>query len=243
MGKDIRSDRDIIDDEIIKPIKPRLSIGNLSDNLVSEDLQNTETHEEPTVSQLIKFKQQVRKENDRRIHREKLAELAQHRHKRELFCQSDQSLKPEEKSDDHNVPLLQNESGETKSSHKPMAKSKEEEEILKDENVFHPQKRRSRERFRNKLITSSSNTPHTRGQYVVNLGSSMKRTDGNLTCKVCGNIININDQQPIVHSQQNSGRDSFIAKILIKKTNFYSSCTSNKFISTSTISRNNNWHY
>jgi rubrerythrin len=199
MRKDIRSDRDILEEEVIKPTKIK-STTNISFNSAIDDLQNTQRYDEPSVQHLIQYKQQIRIENDRRLHREKLAELARNQRKNEQYFQSDFSLKPEENQQqklDNNIKL----------SHKPIVKSKEEEEILNDENVFQHKQYRYKERQRNKLPTS-----HIHGRYITDFPSSMKKSDQNLICKVCGNVINEKDNQPIVYSQQNSGKFIYLFK-------------------------------
>ena len=211
MRKDIHSDHDILEEEIIKPIKFKSyssSTDNLSTNLVSEDLQNAQTYQEPSVPQLIKYKQQIRTENDRRLHREKLAEVAKTQREKEDIFQSDLSLKSEEIQQQN---LIDGESQivpSTNLSNKPIIKSKEEEEILNDENQFQSRQNRYRERPRYK-----SSTPYMR---------EMKKSDENKICKVCGNVINEGNNQPLlVDSQKNFGKFIYFKNIKIKSNFFF----------------------
>ena len=54
-------------------------------------------------------------------------------------------------------------------------------------------------------LTSCENTPYQRGPPITDLRSTMRRDDGNLVCKVCGNVITGEVNQSIVQSQQVSG--------------------------------------
>ncbi|CAF2982272.1 unnamed protein product [Rotaria sp. Silwood2] len=201
MGKDIRSDRDILEEELIKPIKTK-STANVSINTVSEDLQNAETHDEPSILQLIKYKQQIRIENDRRLHREKLAELAKSEREKEQFS-LEISSKPEEISQQQTLSqVVPTETTSTKLPYKPIAKSKEEEDILNDENIFQSRKPRYRGRQKNKLMPSLTNTSYLRGRPTTDFRSSLRKDDGSLICKVCGNVLNEQENQSMVHSQQ-----------------------------------------
>jgi len=210
MRKDIRSDHDILEEEVIKPIKTKSTIDNVSMNPLSDDFENTQIQQEPSVPQLIKYKQQIRNENDRRLHRENLADLAKNQREKEQFVRSDLSTEPEEiqqqKLNDNGTlsqVVPDKIQSSTKLSHKPSVKSKEEEQILNDENVFQPTKHR---RQRNKLSISRSNTPYMSGRYITDFRSSMRKTDENITCKVCGNVISREDNTPRVDSHQGSGK-------------------------------------
>ena len=215
MGKDIRSDHDILEEEVIKPTKIKSTTStteNISTDPILENIQDPQTHEEPTVKQIIKYKQHIRTENNRRLHREELVKLAEHQREKEQFLQSDLTTKPEEiqqqkfNDDELSSQVVPVRTSQTKLSHKPIVKSKEEEEILNDENIFQPRKQRNRGRQRNKLSTSSpSNTPYLRGRYMINSRSTKRRDDGNLICKVCGNIIHGEENPFILDSQLSSG--------------------------------------
>jgi len=225
MGKDIRSDHDILEEEVIKPIKIKSypsSTDNISSNLISEDLQNAQLYEQPSVPQLIKYKQQIRTENDRRLHREKLAEVAKTQRVKEEDFQSDLSLKSDEfqqqKFIDGDEILSQQvvpseKTVNTNLTHKPIVKSKEEEEILNDENVFKSRQNRYRERPRNKLSTQYSNTPYTRERNMPDFRSLIRKPDENIICKVCGNVIHGETNQPIIDSQKASGKFIYLKKI------------------------------
>ncbi|CAF3421750.1 unnamed protein product [Rotaria sp. Silwood1] len=211
MGKNIRSDRDILEEELIKPIKTKSttsSTANVSNNTVSEDLQNAETHEQPSALQLIKYKQQIHIENDRRLHREKLAELAKTQREKEQFY-SGVSSKPEEipsqqtlYNDETLTQVVPTQTSSTQLQYKPIVKSREEEELLNDENIFQPRKQRHRERQRNRLMPSLTNTSYLRGRPTIDSQLSIKRDDGSLICKSCGHVLDEQENQSIVHSQQ-----------------------------------------
>jgi hypothetical protein len=218
MGKDIRSDRDILDEEVIRPMKTK-STANMSTNFTPEDLQTGQTYDEPSIPQLIKYKQQIRTENDRRLHRQKLADLAKTQREKEQSLQSDVTIKPDEIEqqqkfgDDQVVSRVATETNNHKVAYKPIVKSKEEEEILDDENVFQPRKTRPRERQRNKLLTSLSNTAYIGKRYMPDLRLSMRKGDENAVpimqfgiCKVCGNEIHGEENRPIVDSRAGSGK-------------------------------------
>jgi hypothetical protein len=218
MGKDVRSDRDILDEELIKPMKPKTNISsaaNASAYSVLENLQHAETHEEPPVIQLIKYKQHIYTENRRREHRQKLANLANGANNTEQMLQPDLCIQPieeqqQKKSDDNRIlSQVKPNTNSTQVAYKPIAKSKEEEEILNDENVFHPRRQRPRERKRNKASTSPSNTPRIGGR---DRGLSMRKEDPNripmmqfCICKVCKKIVPNEDDQAVSYSQQVSG--------------------------------------
>ncbi|CAF0769690.1 unnamed protein product [Rotaria sordida] len=207
LGKDIRSYRDILEQELIKPIKTKSNISsttNASTYTISEDFQR----EQPYVPQFIKYKQRIHDKNERRQHREKLAEIARQVRDKEQILQSDelQQQQQQQKSHDderlfHNV----SEKSGTKQIHKSFVKSKEEE-ILNDENIFQPR----REKYRNRLSRSHSDAPYKRRQYMGDFSLSMRKGNtssmpviqSDSVCKVCGSIIN-NDENPSkVYSQQ-----------------------------------------
>ncbi|CAF0991476.1 unnamed protein product [Rotaria magnacalcarata] len=219
LRKDIRSDRDILEEELIAPTKLKFSTltiatTNASTDSVPVDLQRAETHDEPSVLQLIKYKQQVRIENDHRLHREKLAELAKSQRNKEQFFHSDASLQPDENHPyqhqqqqglhEHEIlsQVVPIESSSNRLSHKPFAKSKEEEEILNDENIFQPRKQRLRGRPKQKLTTTLTNTLHAREPHTTNFRSTLRKDDGHLVCKVCGNKLNVQENQSMAYSQQ-----------------------------------------
>jgi hypothetical protein len=211
-GKDIRSDNDIIDEEVIKPITTKSTPSSTTDqpmDSVSEDLHNAQTHEEPSVKQLIKYKQQIRIESDRRLHRENLVKLANNQREKEQFFQSDLSKTSEQqqqqKLDDHDQTSSQvvpTETATTNKSHKPIVQSKEEEDILNDENIFQCRQHRHRGKQRDRLPISHANTPYQRGRQTTDFQPLMKRE---LICKVCGNTMTEEDNQLIVNAQQVSG--------------------------------------
>jgi hypothetical protein len=191
MGKDIRSDRDILEEEVIKPTKIKSTTSTTATDLpfdsLSQNFQDAQTHEEPSVKQIIKYKQDIRTENDRRIHREQLADLST----KSQDIQQQQRMYDNEPSSQ----IVPGEISDNKVSQKPFVKSKEEEEILNDENVFQPRKLRERGRQRNRLPTSLLNAPYIRGQSTIDFRSTMRTDQGNLICKVCGHEINGDENQ------------------------------------------------
>lgn len=190
-AKDIRSDRDILEEELIKPSSHKpTTVPQKSDDSTIEDKQ---TPEQVSVPQLIKYKQQIHLEHDRRIHREKLADLAKSIREKESFIQSDLAAKPEEiqrqhfedhQTSSHVVPTDEN------AAHVHVVASKEEEDILDDENIFGPRRQRDRASHRKRLSPSHAHTPRTSRQVVPVLGTSV-------ICKACGNRVNVNDNPPI----------------------------------------------
>lgn len=82
LGKDIRSDHDILEEELIKPLRTKSIETNTTVGSTEENLQAAETHDQPSIIQLIKYKQQIHVENDRRVHRQKLAALAKSQRER-----------------------------------------------------------------------------------------------------------------------------------------------------------------
>ncbi|UJR21045.1 hypothetical protein I4U23_024145 [Adineta vaga] len=216
-GKNIRSDVDILEEEVFRPIKRSSTAASTAADDHSRydpnsaSMQEVQTHDQPTVHQIIKYKQHIRTENDRRIHREELAKLAKQQREKEEFFQSDLSAKPEEiqqqqqeQQMDEDDSMVSKKAHHTKASHKPTVKSKEEEEILNDENIFQPRKQRNRERQRTKVVTARTNVSDLRSQAMRDFRSTMKREDGNLICKVCGNVITDDNNQLIVDSKANS---------------------------------------
>ena len=220
LGKDIQSDRDILEEEFIKPSSTTpntAAIISTSSSSVPTDPQHAQTHEEPTTKQLIKYKQHIHLQNNRRLHREKLAELAKKEHEKEQFLQPDLETKSGDIQqqqtfpNDFQLPNVAPEKSSTKSIHTPIVKSKEEEDILNDE-IFQPGRRRQREKNRNKLSTSRSNSPYGRRELAKNLTSTMRKGYGNSApsmqfgvCKVCGSIINNEGDQSKQNAQQGSG--------------------------------------
>jgi hypothetical protein len=204
MRKNIRSDHDILAEESIKPVKTNSkTAADVSMNAVPEDFEYAETSEELSVPQLIKYKQQIHMENDRRIHREQLAALAKSQREKEQFIRSDIE---QQNMDEISSPIETK--IDVKLSHKSsVVKSKEEEDILNDENVFQPRKQRDRIRQKTKLSTSRLNMPSIRGGSIADFRSTMRKNDENIICKVCGNIANGEDDH-----QQKSGEFIFFDK-------------------------------
>lgn len=213
MGKNIRSDHDIIEDELIKPTQSTAhasSTIHVSAQSTSTDPQDVQSHEEPSLEQLIQYKKQMRLENDHRLHKAKLAEIAKHQHQKDPSHPLNASTKPDEDhqhklDDDHKLPHAASETSSTKVVHKPIVKSKEEEEILNDENIFQSKGHRPRERNKKRAPTARSNTPTGRKQYVAGVGSSAPMMQFGV-CKVCGNMMSNEGNRMITYSQQVSGK-------------------------------------
>lgn len=197
----------------------------------------------------MQIKNQIRNEKDhRRLHQKDLAELAKKAHDQDQTIQSDLFGKPQEiqqqkGDDDHRLSQNTSESTHPKKNHKPFAQSKEEEEILNDENLFQSGRPRRRERQGNKLSTSRGNTPPLKKQYARDLRTSSLAEDANskpmvqfVVCKVCGNTMSTEQNQSKVYSQPVSGK--FIHFVLSSICNFnvtYFSYTHSTFNRTSTI--------
>ncbi|CAF1266186.1 unnamed protein product [Adineta ricciae] len=217
-GKNIRSDHDILEEEVLRPTKnrPTTSTAESGDHFtydpMTENIQEVQTHDQPTVRQIIKYKQHLRTEKDRRLHREELAKLAQSQREKEEFYRSDLAGKSEENQqqqqhlyeDDSVVPAASTEKSQTKASDKPVVKSKEEEEILNDENIFRPRMQRNRQRQRNKPSTA----PDSQRRFTRDFQLITKTEDGNLICKVCGHVINDGDGQLVNDFKVNSAASS-----------------------------------
>ncbi|CAF4393467.1 unnamed protein product, partial [Rotaria socialis] len=182
LGKNIQSNRDIIDEELVKLSKAKsntLSTVNESTSSVSGDVKNGETPDQPSRLQLIKYKQTIRDENDRRKHREELAALAKQAREKELILHADTSIKSDQvqQQQKSNLSQLESEKKNVQLMHKTIAKSKHEEDILNDELLFQPRRERNREKNRNRVSRSRSNTPYKQTQYMGDLSSTMRRGD------------------------------------------------------------------
>lgn len=222
LGKDIESDRDILEQELLKPSKNKAKIMSTSLNPTDpalDDPHDIEGHTQPTVKQLIDYKQKIRLENDRRLHRQNLADLARKEREKVQILQPDldksaeirqqQQQQPDE--EDRKSTRLALQASAMRSTEKTVAKSKEEEEVLHDENIFRPQRQRNRERQRNR--TSRSNSPYLRREFSRNLSSTMGKGLNTSTpvtqfviCKVCGNTINTEGDQSQRDVRQVSGK-------------------------------------
>lgn len=214
MGKDIRSDRDILEEELIKPTKIEKhkpsTTTTIGDQLVPADIRDEQTHEEPSTKQLIKYKQQIRLENDRRQHREKLAGFAKQQRAREQFFKPDAATKPSEVQhdridDQHTLTSNIPEKTGAQAIHKPMAKSKEEEELLNDETMYHSRGHRPRERNKKRALRSRSNTPTLHKQYAGGVSATAPMMQFGV-CKRCGNLMNNEGNPTGSYSQQVSSK-------------------------------------
>ena len=206
LGKDIQTDHDIIEEELIKPSEMKTDASTAEPMVTSEDPQVAQTHDQPNLVQLVKYKQQLRTENDRRLHRRKLADLALTKRKEEDVLQSEVQTTSDDVEEQiyeqrqklnlesNEIPMTTDEKS-TKIG--PMGtKSKEEEEMLDDENVFQERKQRTRMRSRRQGNLSDSNTPRLRENPDIGL-NTLRRLNSKSTpimqfslCKKCGAIIN-----------------------------------------------------
>ena len=212
LGKDIHSDHDILEQESIKPSEKQrkaITAPSYSSEFAPDDPHKLEPGQKPTTKQLIEYKKQIRLENDRRAHRQQLADLAKKEREKFRSLQPD-PLKPVELHHQQyeNIKSAGSLSGVvsatdgSQSIQRPIAASREEEEILNEEDIFQPRRQRVRDRERPKTSRSRSNTPLMRKGYAGNLGATMRA--GNQTsdplaqfgiCKVCGNKMgNAGDQ-------------------------------------------------
>ena len=227
MGKNIRSDRDILDEEVIKPFKTATDSApadSMSVDPLATDDAHLETQEQPSVLQLVKYKQQIRTENDRRVHRQKLADLAKHQRDKERRLQWDLNATPadtiqqeEEKEQELGEEPAPSSAIPEQSSVKVARKSaivqsKEEEDILNDENVFQTRKQKPRTRARNRMNTSRSNTPFIRGRDGVDFAATLRRGDDRSApimqfgvCKKCGSMMDAENNPTSGDCQRQSG--------------------------------------
>jgi rubrerythrin len=215
LGKDIHSDRDILDEEVIQPMKINdnsSSIASTSTDSIMDDLQSIPTHEQPTVLQLIKYKHQIRIESDRRLHRQKLADLLNIHADKERVLQPDLLTKYDDvttyeqnQQQRHDTDgsiarkVLPDETRQT-STGNVMVTSKEENELLNDENVFQTQKQRVKRRARHEVHTSRSHTPHLRQGSSARLSAQMHQVNQTsmskkqfTVCNKCGNVMKQGD--------------------------------------------------
>ncbi|CAF1429756.1 unnamed protein product [Adineta ricciae] len=171
-GKNIRSDHDILQDELLTRKKLHTPTLNVNMDNISEDVQQLETHDEPSVRQLVKYKQNIHTENKRRRHREELAELAKQIHDREEIFQQNNVAEANDKK--------QFETNDTERTAQPKA----EEDVLNEEDVFQSRKQRFRERHTNKSLTTRT----------FENGNKVPRMYG-CVCQVCGSVMNDEDSK------------------------------------------------
>ena len=101
LGKDLQSDHDILQEEFIRPIRTKDETPQHHDTMVPSKLDDPDqppTHEQPSVLQLVKYKQNLRAQQDRRLHRKQLADLAEQTRAAEGFLHTDLMNKPDEVS-------------------------------------------------------------------------------------------------------------------------------------------------
>lgn len=178
------------------------------------------TNEQPDVKQLIKYKQHIRLENDRRLHREHLANVAQQEREKEKTLLQDVTKMPieipqegEKIITDHSLGKAVSGAGNIKQILGSFSTSKQEEEILKDENIFQP--RRHRDRLRNRRSTSRSGSPTAHRQFIGDLTKTIRNNLSTSApmiqfgvCRVCGNILDNNKDQSKRYDQQVSAAPS-----------------------------------
>lgn len=196
LAKNIRSDHDILEEELIQPMKTKENLPIKTDNQIE-----TQTHEEPSVKQLIKYKQNIRLENDRRLHREHLASLATAAREKEQISLPNVSKMPievpqegEQMPADPSSKNVVSATGNAQQIIRSIGLSKQEEEILNDENIFQP--RQNRDRTRTKRSMSPSASPSGQKQFLGDLTKTIRK---NLNaappmmqfgvCKVCGSAL------------------------------------------------------
>lgn len=204
LGKDLVSDRDIIDEELIRPMNSLLessATGNNSSEPMHDDSQDNETHQEPSVIQLIKYKQQIRLDNDRRLHHKTLANLAKHQWDIERAVQYDQIVTPtvaegreinqdQQVNDENMVSQVVSEKSARQTSDTAITiTSKEEEEVLNDEDLTLSRNARRR-------IRMSRNQATSRMKMVRSPLSPMVRFS---ICKKCSMTI---DEEPNLTKNQ-----------------------------------------
>lgn len=204
LSKDICSDRDILEEESIKPSKSQSKTLDLSDGSMMEDEPTTRRPEQATASQLIRYKQQIHFEKDRRIHRQELAAIAKAKREKESFIYSDLAARPEEilrQNFDHADTSAQVGPGKHRNDASTVQKSttasKEEEDILNEENLFQPRRQRDRTRTKKKPFSVHAHALQMHRQSLPVMSKSV----GTIVCKVCGNKVDGSDQQPMPHLQ------------------------------------------
>ena len=238
LGKNIRSDRDILDEEVIKPTKAAADSAPVDSTPVdplSTDQPPPEIGQQPSVLQLVKYKQQIRTENDRRAHRQELADLAKRQRDKEGVSQSDLSVAPtdiHQQEEDKEQGLGEEpiptsaipETGAVPVAQKSLIpQSKEEEEILNDENVFRARTQKPRTRARNKMNTSRANTPFIRGRDGADFAGTMRRGEERSApimqfgvCKKCGSMMDTENNPTSADDQRASGE--LVEKEVISET-------------------------
>lgn len=200
MGKDLRSESDIIDEELIQPTRAREETHPTHDRMVPIDLENPDlppTHDQPTTSQLIKYKQNIRTQFNRRAHRKQLADIAQQKRAEEDFIHvsaqsenSDEVAKRMRRSRDqhrHHEAHPETENGKDEQP-KIVALGAEEQEILNEELRFDSGLPRERERGKRKTSLSRSHSPNVYAQDLMNTSRSLPMMQF-FVCKVCGNVM------------------------------------------------------
>ena len=232
LGKNIQSDHDILQKELIVPVKSGDDSSHhddlKTDDPMLEDKQQLQSRQGPSVQQLIEYKQHIQMENNRRLHRENLAKMAETRRNEEQILTTNTPVngdgvpeggfKPENGiGSSRTVPDKRN----VKPLQKPVATSREEEELLNEETHFGSGKRRLTERNRSKVTAVGANVAYlTRGMTNRRL-STMKP----LVCKVCGNVMESEANQSLTDFEQTQGKPNdscyYSTKVFIRWESLY----------------------
>ena len=219
LGKDIQSDHDILTEELIPPVKSRgdpSSADQRPTHSMSEDDQQMQTNQYPSTKQLIDYKQHIQTANNRRLHREKLAKIAEERRNQEQVLGVNIPYGAEEqqtRGDGLNSPQIVPDEESSKSLQKPVAKSREDEELLKDEAYFGSSKRRTTDRNKNKMTTVGLDMAYMTSRRLTNPRLSMGNIDGtafspmgHIVCKLCGQVIENDTNRSSADLQQAQGK-------------------------------------
>ena len=210
---------------MIKPSEKKLkaiTAPEHSTEYAPDDPHQVEPDNHPNAKQLIDYKKKLRLEQDRRSHRQQLADVAKQEREKLRSLQPD-LIKPielqhqqEHKTDgDPRASGAARDHDAAQPIRKAIAASTVEEEILNDEDIFQPRRQRVRDRQQS---NSRSNTPLVRKAYTGNLGATLRAGYQHSTlqtpygvCKVCGNVMNIEGDQLKNDAQRVSGKsDCFV---------------------------------
>jgi hypothetical protein len=178
-------------------------IDRSSTDSTSDGFERSEGQDEPSTLKLIRYKQHIHFENERRRHREQLAEKAQQIHNQE------QSLIMKNSSIDINTTVRQTDRNEnvqslshdvsdvTRATHSDKSTMKRNEnDIVNEEIIFESDQYRRKDRKKNKLLRSFSITYDVHGGNRMNSDISMTASQNQfmptiqfIVCKSCGNMI------------------------------------------------------
>ena len=207
MGKDLRSDHDILEEELIPPTRTKAERPLIDDPMTPSQLDDSDqpsTDEQPTALQLIKYKQHIRTEQGRQLHRKGLAELAEKRRIEEEILHTPAA--PED-SDEVSKRMRRSRADHKHHHHgdhfeadkekaealRKVPVGAEEEEILNEELRFDSRIPREKERGKRKTSLSRSHSPNVYAQELMNTARSLPIMQF-FVCKVCGNVMNSVDK-------------------------------------------------